>query len=239
MKVEVGKFYKTRDGEKVSVVRIRGDIARLSNGQPVWNDTGTVWKIDSKLFREDPTDLISEWKEETVSGPKFKVGDRVTAIGGKWRSETGNKIVKVTDKDYYIATSYDDSMSFRYSIEVWDNRLELVESAKLEITVGSRWTSIGKVSNIITVVHVNDKYVAFEHDGRETIGSTTVDLFHKFYAPYVEPPKTLVGYVGVIDDGDRQRFTLVCKSEEEVRSTYSVTNYNIVAIKKIEWTEGE
>lgn len=237
MKVEVGKFYKNRIGEKVKAVRYGngGDVVFLSDGNCVFKETGNA---NYEWGSPTDNDLIEEWKEPEVKEPKFKVGDRVTKKCGKWISETGNKIVKITDKDYYIAPSWDESISNPYPIEVWDDRLELVET-KPEITVGSRWTNIGKASNIITVVHVNDKYVAFEHDGRETIGSTTVDLFHKFYAPYVQPPKSLVGYVVVIDDGDYQRFTLVCESEEEVRSTYSVTNYNIVAIKKIEWTEGE
>lgn len=81
--------------------------------------------------------------------------------------------------------------------------------------------------------------MTFVHEGRDTVETTTRETFGEHYKPYVKPPKTLVGWVGVIDDCGEVRFTLVCNSEQEMRSIYSSANYNIVAVKKIEWTEGE
>ncbi len=170
--------------------------------------------------------------------PKFKVGSYVTAKDGGWSSKTGYKIVDKSDTQYFISSS-DGSYIGEYPIENWDSRLELVEPAKPEITVNSRWTNIGKESKTVTVVHINDKYVTFEHNGRGTIETTTHDTFYAAYKPYVEPPKSLVGYVGVIDDGGYLRFTLICEREEEVRDTYFSGIYDIVAVKKIEWTESE
>lgn len=235
MKVEVGKFYSTRDGEKVSVSLIGADVSKLSNGRSVWTDTGTVWNKNSELFQEESTDLISEWKEETVSGPKFKVGDRITR--NFWPKD-GYEVARIVGDSVYLFAPDKKSIHI-YSLSGIDwIVVSRTEDAKPEITVNSLWTNIGKESKTVEVVYLNDKYVTFVHK-RGTIETTTLETFGEHYKPYVKPPKTLVGWVGVIDDGDSARFTLVCNSEQEVRSIYSSVNYNIVSVKKIEWTEGE
>ncbi len=40
MKVEVGKFYRTRNGKKVKVEKICGGLAHLSNNDVVLSKTG-------------------------------------------------------------------------------------------------------------------------------------------------------------------------------------------------------
>lgn len=253
MKVEVGKFYKTRDGEKVSVVEIRGDNALLSNGHHVFTNTGR-----GNCDHNGPcdTDLISEWKEETVSGPKFKVGDRILPNVEKWEAsgfdknrmydhwnEHWSKYGEVSCGDvFYVIGVYDNQIAYSNKPVGFGpqahEKFFLYVDEKPEITVNSRWTNIGKESKTAEVVYLNDKYVTFVHN-RGTVETTTRETFGEHYKPYVKPPKTLVGWIGVIDDGDSARFTLVCQSEEEVRDTYFSGIYDIVAVKKIEWTEGE
>lgn len=60
---------------------------------------------------------------------KFKVGDYVTATNGAWSSKEGNKIIEITDTDYIIASSYDESLFNPYPFSLWNDRLELVTPA--------------------------------------------------------------------------------------------------------------
>lgn len=68
VKIEAGKFYRTREGEKVGPMRkYDGDS---------WSDErlSRLWKDDGSRYYGDLDGvIISEWAE----APKFKVGDRV------------------------------------------------------------------------------------------------------------------------------------------------------------------
>ncbi len=92
LKIEVGKFYKTRDGRKVGPAFVSGDIAtfgsKSNHASAVWSDDGRASsRYDKTSLKDD--DIIAEWIDEPVAKssttkvsndnaqPKFKVGDRV------------------------------------------------------------------------------------------------------------------------------------------------------------------
>jgi hypothetical protein len=90
LKIEAGKFYKTRDGRKVGPAFISGNIATFGStgnyASAVWSDDGRSSSRDDKLSLKD-NDIIAEWIDEPVAKPsndnaqpRFKVGDRVKCL---------------------------------------------------------------------------------------------------------------------------------------------------------------
>lgn len=64
MHLEVGKYYKTRDGRKVKVVEVgAGDVIRVDHGgiMKLWH-----YKDGTCNVGDGSDDLISEWKDEPV-----------------------------------------------------------------------------------------------------------------------------------------------------------------------------
>lgn len=70
MKAEFGRTYKTRDGVIVSVVKIDGGIATLSDGRKIYRDSGKNFPY----YSFSPQDLMEEIVPPTVSNPAFVVG---------------------------------------------------------------------------------------------------------------------------------------------------------------------
>lgn len=119
LKIEAGKFYRTRDGRKV------GPLTTTDNNEfwPFrWPDQTMYYKADgfscpgSARLHRDEDDLIAEWVDEPVAvaapaaaeasndnKPKFKVGDRVFA---RYGDLCGNGTVTHVDTD-------DDDMPYR------------------------------------------------------------------------------------------------------------------------------
>lgn len=59
--IEAGKFYRTRDGEKM------GPIADYDHSTWKWTDGGSVWAKDGSYWGRtlvSPHDLVSEWVDE-------------------------------------------------------------------------------------------------------------------------------------------------------------------------------
>lgn len=102
IKIEAGKFYKTRDGRKVGPVRLKATHG--SDGpyriDGLWNylENGLVGSISNGDHKDD---LIAEWIDEPVAKasttkpsndnakPKFKVGDRISGNAPAWGLVTG------------------------------------------------------------------------------------------------------------------------------------------------------
>lgn len=69
MKIEVGKYYRTRDGRKV------GPMERRATGNRFWSAAthldgyGSFWCEDGAFYygEEWPVDLVSEWHDEPTS----------------------------------------------------------------------------------------------------------------------------------------------------------------------------
>ncbi|MDH2091088.1 hypothetical protein N5K21_20355 [Rhizobium pusense] len=88
LKIEAGRFYKTRDGRKVGPVRLKAthgsDGPYRING--LWNylENGLVGSISNGDHKDD---LIAEWIDKPAAKPSndnakpnFKVGDRVKCL---------------------------------------------------------------------------------------------------------------------------------------------------------------
>lgn len=70
MKIEEGKYYRTRDGEKVGPMRPEAGHWHISDGR-LWSDEGKRWSRNNSH-----NDIVSEWVEDQ----KFKIGDRVVVV---------------------------------------------------------------------------------------------------------------------------------------------------------------
>lgn len=92
LRIEAGKFYKTRDGRKVGPMEWRyvgtrefpweGDIP---GGYHEGCKTGFIFRLDGTNYEHANLDLIAEWSEPVVAPAttaKFKVGDRVQTPHG-------------------------------------------------------------------------------------------------------------------------------------------------------------
>ena len=103
--VEVGKFYKTRDGKRVGPIEeTRGFFGGshpfcYDEGEGRWSVTPTgVWSGDGKPG--DWRDLVEEWAEPVEPAPKFKVGDLVKIIDANGGGELGDIAVVTSAKRF-------------------------------------------------------------------------------------------------------------------------------------------
>ena len=76
MKLEVGKSYRTRAGEKVTIVS-KGDYGEYS--YHFKGSNGETYQEDGRLYYsyEDAVDLVSPWDDDPTT-PKYKAGDILT-----------------------------------------------------------------------------------------------------------------------------------------------------------------
>ena len=97
MKIEAGKYYRTREGARVGPAK--RDLAH------VYADQGFVWRIGELTYRDDGTcvwepdddDIVAEWGAAT---PKFQPGDRVRCL------QTSGSFTR--GKVYTVRSAYDD-----------------------------------------------------------------------------------------------------------------------------------
>ncbi|RWN51428.1 MAG: hypothetical protein EOS04_24465 [Mesorhizobium sp.] len=89
LRIEAGKFYKTRDGRKVGPAR----LSEYPSAKCKWS-LGELW-----LYQDNGTsgnavvrtaDLVAEWQDEPAA--KFKVGDRVRIL--RHENNSGNPVEK-------------------------------------------------------------------------------------------------------------------------------------------------
>lgn len=118
LKIEAGKFYKTRDGRKV------GPMAAWPDEEDCFKSSdllrGGLWKTDgSSYFKgaSDSPDLIAEWIDEPVAKPsndnakqKFKVGDRVKYVE---KGPTGGYLGVIIEDDESV-------VPFLVAFDDWD-----------------------------------------------------------------------------------------------------------------------
>lgn len=68
MKIEKGKFYKTRDGRKVGPMRDDWNYESLFKFHVTVGELdGDLWEISGKNYRSAERDLVSLWQDETPS----------------------------------------------------------------------------------------------------------------------------------------------------------------------------
>lgn len=71
MKLEVGKSYRTRAGEKITIINVDDDRNYPFKGdnKNCYKENGRVWR-----YTEDEIDLIALWEGEPAT-PMYKAGD--------------------------------------------------------------------------------------------------------------------------------------------------------------------
>ena len=66
MQIEVGKFYRMRDGRKAGPLEALEDVDYVfHDDEGTWTKTGAYWGD----HRESPKDLVAEWTEATTAEP--------------------------------------------------------------------------------------------------------------------------------------------------------------------------
>ena len=104
MKIEAGKYYRTRGGKRVGpAVR---DLAHEYAGK------GFVWRVGEYTYTDegacgwesDDDDIVAEWGEAAT--PKFQPGDRVRCLETYTESFTRGKV-------YTVLGAYDDRIRVR------------------------------------------------------------------------------------------------------------------------------
>lgn len=103
MKIEAGKYYRTRGGERVGPAK--KDMAH------VYADQGFVWRVGEYTYTDegecgwepDDDDIVAEWDSpaEKAATPKFRPGDRVRCLDDAEDQFTKGKI-------YTVRSAYDD-----------------------------------------------------------------------------------------------------------------------------------
>ena len=109
MKIEKGKFYKTRDGRKVEIIKtdaknihpIIGLITRSEGVEicALWSDNGKYLKNNAQSFN----DIIGEWEEALDFDPYClpKWADQWIAMDADWEWHCFSK-KPTLDEDYQI-----------------------------------------------------------------------------------------------------------------------------------------
>lgn len=119
MQLQVGKAYKARNGEKVTIF----DNNHID--YPFYGDNGNSYTRDGRQFKfqESQNDLISEWVEE----PKYKAGDRVEIELSDKQAKTWNvyhefKIISHTPapEPAFDWSKIEQGMAFDYTNSVYD-----------------------------------------------------------------------------------------------------------------------
>jgi len=77
MKIEVGKFYKTRDNDKARIYCINAGGAHDIHGAILSPEDGWVnksWVLNGSYFvdRENSLDIVSEWSEPSELEPQLE-----------------------------------------------------------------------------------------------------------------------------------------------------------------------
>ena len=116
MKLEEGKYYKTRDGRKAKVCTIVSDELRYASPVLCLIKSGSERKVLS-YYKEgnyyksipSPLDLVAEWGESETFLAKYNIGDIIHFTDGQKHLITGvssdGKSVKVNN--YWLSSNND------------------------------------------------------------------------------------------------------------------------------------
>jgi hypothetical protein len=141
LKIEAGKFYKTRDGRKVGPAFISGNTATFGStgnyASAVWSDDGRSSSRDDKTSLKD-NDIIAEWIDEPAAKasndnaqPKFKVGDRVRVVKTGFVSGGSGHSAKIGDE--FVLREMNPSKAFwrTNGPDFYEHEIELVVFASI------------------------------------------------------------------------------------------------------------
>jgi len=172
-RLEAGRYYKTRDGQKVGPMEeyCEGFIQRLGDGMK-WNDDG------SRVNRSHE-DIVAEWVEpEAKAAPapepepatKFKVGDRIRRVrdGAAWAPLGFEAVVQ----EGHTYTDKGGGAGFR----IYEDQWELVPQAP-KFKVGDR--VVAKMGTVM--LHVGQEYEILRYNGN---GGPVVRVYTSSGHPY-------------------------------------------------------
>jgi hypothetical protein len=115
VKLEVGKYYKTRDGRKVRPMAIsRSGVIGVASGECWWMETGTKHKM-----RDSDHDIIAEWHDFPVRTVTRK--EIVPGAYGK---------VRVTGGMYIHVNSMSTAAELRAAIKTLTQIAEALEESE-------------------------------------------------------------------------------------------------------------
>lgn len=196
LKIEAGKFYKTRDGRKVGPIRLKATHG--SDGpyriDGLWNylENGLVGSISNGDHKDD---LITEWIDEPVAKagndnakPKFKVGDIVKRSNG-FMPHQRLRITKVEGERY----SVEWLVGGPGSIDTWRGyEFELVTPAPTVISIVAlienglpKPSSTPHVHTSTGAAEKEAKHLAAKYKGKQ-FGVFTLTTTHEEAAPVYE-----------------------------------------------------
>ena len=100
MKFEVGRYYKTRGGEKVVYI---GENTLSHRQHKLFGNENTFWSVDDDGFHvcsrcESSLDIIGEWPEEVVCWVALVNGKPCICSITDIAMEDGHQVQKVTFK---------------------------------------------------------------------------------------------------------------------------------------------
>ncbi|TPJ86925.1 MULTISPECIES: hypothetical protein [unclassified Mesorhizobium] len=201
LRIQPGRYYKTRDGRKVGPMEARD----ACGSKYVWQyDYGRrIFLPDGTNFAgpNSPEDLIAEWQDEPAAAG-FKVGDRVeNVIPGNDYDMLGT-VTALKGEAYRVrwdGHSSDEGLSWR------PNELRLVASA----TIGNRPTTIADIVR----KHSGKAVVMLIEDGQPK--PSTLPFVHSSQSAAATEASRLAG----INKG-KEFGVYVCVDVKKVEKTY-------------------
>ena len=193
LKIEEGKFYKTRDGRKV------GPMDEWVSGQFREKiGDGRFWLSGGKgRCAATEEDLIAEWIDEPVARastttasndnaqPKFKVGDRVRVVKEGFTKSGSGHNAKIGDE--FVLREMNPSKAFwrTNGPDFYEHEIELVVFASIVALIENGQPKPSSTPHVHTSTEVAEKEakrLAAKHKGKQ-FGVFTLTTTHEEAAP--------------------------------------------------------
>lgn len=108
MQIEIGKYYRTRDGRKVGPAKYYGKGTRATEWIVLWNGEDHYhYSEDGKsCLNVYEDDLVSEWEED--GGPNLSATtiDSIAQDSLKWHYENGDDMEPIQKEAFRIIMRY-------------------------------------------------------------------------------------------------------------------------------------
>ncbi len=121
MKLELGKSYRTRDGEKVVIVSVDGG---LGIHYPFNGDNNQTYREDGRMYsgQEDGIDLVALWEEEQIKISKEKVNHPVHYN----KHPSGVECITITE---HMGFNLGNAIKYIWRADLKGNTIEDLEKA--------------------------------------------------------------------------------------------------------------
>jgi hypothetical protein len=264
MKIEKGKFYRTRDGRKATIYKIEKMLysdehlayytTEEGHDEVVYASNGRGNDINGK---DHPVDLIAEWQDEPkkeisdMSEVKFKVGDRVKSVSGDvYDKNWDNVIIHQIDEDGTANCIWGRQNGVGDGGLFNKNMIELIPSIPEPNT---KWVFNDGQDFVVRVVGFNEEgFIVLEvlksaERNLNKVGSyftfeNEPEKFGEFYKPWVEKPKSVTGYARIERDlrtGEILVWAEGHATEEAACNHFDSGegSYELLDVVKVEWEQ--